>query len=108
VAEAKELLALVTYAGVMASVRFPELGPLAVREGVLRRVRPIRMILERFVGTFNYRVGDLKLAADLFVSIVLGRSARTALLGMTFETEHLKQRIDAEVAIFLDGVIRRH
>jgi hypothetical protein len=48
----------------------------------------------------------LDLAADLFLSIVLGRSARTALLGASFEREYLEQRIDAAVAIFLGGFIR--
>ena len=88
------------------SARFPELGQLAVREGFLRQVALIKTILERFVGTSICRIDDLDLAADLFLSIVLGRSARTALLGASFEREYLEQRIDAAVAIFLGGFIR--
>ena len=89
------------------SVRFPELGLFAVREGYLRQVRLITAILERFAGTSSYRFDDLELAADLFLSIILGRSARTALLGARFETEHLKRRIDMAVSIFLDGFVSR-
>jgi TetR/AcrR family transcriptional regulator, mexJK operon transcriptional repressor len=88
------------------SARFPELGQLAVREGFLRQVRLIEMILARFAGSLGYCTDDLELAADLFLSIVFGRTARTTLLGVPVETVRLKQRVDMAVAIFLDGFLR--
>jgi TetR/AcrR family transcriptional regulator, mexJK operon transcriptional repressor len=88
------------------SARFPELGQFAVCEGFLRQVRLVEMILVRFAGSLTYCTDDLELAADLFLSIVLGRAAQTALLGVPVETDRLKHRVEAAVTVFLDGFLR--
>jgi TetR/AcrR family transcriptional regulator, mexJK operon transcriptional repressor len=86
--------------------RFPELGQLAVREGSMRQVRLIETVLMRHKGQLSYRSADLEQAADLFLSIALGRSVRLALFGVTPDLTQVSKRIEAAVDVFLHGVIK--
>jgi TetR/AcrR family transcriptional regulator, mexJK operon transcriptional repressor len=45
--------------------RFPELGTLAVQEGLYRQIRIVEKILRRFSSQHRYAIDDLALAADL-------------------------------------------
>ncbi len=83
--------------------RFPELGQLAVREGLMRQVRLVATILERFADRHPTRVGDPEIAADLFLSITLGRAAKAALYGVPLDAQQLEQRLDVAVDVFLNG-----
>ena len=83
--------------------RFPELGQLAVREGLTRQVRLIATILARFADRHPTRVGDPEVAADLFLSITLGRAAKAALYGVPLDEHLLEQRLEMAVDVFLDG-----
>jgi len=85
--------------------RFPELGKLAVEEGLHRQISLVEKILDRFSGTHRYATGDLWLAADLFLSIVLGRVSRLALLGVHVDAETLERRAEWAVKIFLRGLL---
>ena len=83
--------------------RFPELGQLAVREGLTRQVRLVATILARFADRHPTRVGDPEIAADLFLSITLGRAAKAALYGVSLDAQQLDQRVDMAVDVFLNG-----
>jgi TetR/AcrR family transcriptional regulator, mexJK operon transcriptional repressor len=85
--------------------RFPELGKLAVQEGLYRQIRIVEKILMSFSGAHRYVIDDLPLAADLFLSIVLGRISRMALLGVQMEAETLDRRARQAVKIFIRGLI---
>lgn len=85
--------------------RFPELGTLAVQEGLYRQIRIVEKILRRFSSTHRYAMDDLPLAADLFLSIVLGRMSRIALLGVQMEPETLDRRAREAVRLFLRGLL---
>jgi len=85
--------------------RFPELGKLAVQEGLYRQIRIVEKILMSFSGTHRYVIDDLSLAADLFLSIVLGRVSRMALLGVQMEPETLERRARQAVRIFVRGLL---
>jgi hypothetical protein len=87
--------------------RFPELGMLAVQEGLYRQILIIEKILMSFSGTHSYVIDDLTLAADLFLSIVLGRVSRMALLGVQMEPETLERRARQAVRIFVRGLLER-
>lgn len=87
------------------AARFPELGRLAVEEGLCRQVRIVEKILARFSGAHRYAIDDLALAADLFLSIVLGRLSRIALLGVEMEPEALDRRTREAVRFFLRGLL---
>ncbi len=87
------------------SGRFPELGRLAVREGSARQVGLVAAILARYAGHHRYRIADLDLAADLFLSVALGRVGKTALFGVPVDPEESGRRVDAAVAVFLGGLI---
>ncbi len=84
--------------------RFPELGKLAVEEGLNRQIRLVEAVLLRFGATHRYAIDDLALAADLFLSIVLGRISRMALLGVRMEPETLDRRIREAVRTFVRGI----
>lgn len=85
--------------------RFPELGKLAVEEGLNRQIRLVETILVRFSAAHCYAIEDLALAADLFLSIVLGRISRMALLGVQMEPATLDRRTREAVRIFLRGLL---
>ena len=83
---------------------FPDLADLAVREGYGRQVRIVEAVLRRHSGDPRYRLGDVGLAADMFLALVLGRASRFALLGVMLDREQLAQRTRAAVAFFMRGV----
>jgi len=85
--------------------RFPELGKLAVEEGLNRQIRLVETILVRFSAAHRYAIDDMTLAADLFLSIVLGRISRMALLGVQMEPETLDRRIHEAVPMFIRGLL---
>lgn len=85
--------------------RFPELGKLAVEEGLNRQIRLIETILIQFSAAHRYAINDMALAADMFLSIVLGRISRMALLGVQMEPETLDRRAREAVRIFVRGVL---
>jgi AcrR family transcriptional regulator len=85
--------------------RFPELGRLAVEEGFDRQIRLVETILRRFSKEHKYLLEDLSLAADLFISVVLGRIQRMALLSVHMEPKKLDKRIRAAVQVFIRGLL---
>jgi TetR/AcrR family transcriptional regulator, mexJK operon transcriptional repressor len=85
--------------------RFPELGKLAIEEGLHRQIRFMETILARFSAAHRYAIDDMALAADLFLSIVLGRISLMALLGVQMETETLDRRVREAVRIFVRGLL---
>jgi AcrR family transcriptional regulator len=87
--------------------RFPELGRLAVEEGHNRQIRLVRAVLERFAAGRRYAIDDLALAAELFISIVLGRMSRMALLGVRLEPDTLDRRAREAAALFVRGITRK-
>ena len=86
-------------------VRFPELGQLAVREGLTRQIRLVATILARFEDRRPSRIGDHDVAADLFLSITLGRAAKAALYGVSLDEHLVEQRVDLAVDVFLNGYL---
>jgi TetR/AcrR family transcriptional regulator, mexJK operon transcriptional repressor len=85
--------------------RFPELGKLAIQEGLYRQIQIVEKILTSFSSTHRYVIDDLSLAADLFLSIVLGRVSRMALLGVQMEAKMLDRRAQQAVRIFIRGLL---
>jgi TetR/AcrR family transcriptional regulator, mexJK operon transcriptional repressor len=85
--------------------RFPELGKLAIQEGLYRQIQIVEKILMNFSSTHRYVIDDLSLAADLFLSIVLGRVSRMALLGVQIEAKTLDRRAQQAVRIFIRGLL---
>ncbi len=88
------------------AVRFPDLGKLAVEEGYYRQIRLIERILVRFAAVHHYAIDDLSLAADLFLSIVLGRLSKIVLLGVQMEPQALDRRTREAVRIFVRGLLK--
>ncbi len=86
---------------------FPELAELAVREGYGRQLRLVEAVLGRFTDDARYSIGDLPLAADLFLGLVLGRASRLSLYGVALDADRIRQRTRAAVAFFLRGIARR-
>ena len=84
--------------------RFPELAQLAVTEGYGRQLRFIEMVLARFADDPRYALGDLALAADLFLALVLGRAIRFKIYGLAVDREQMRARTRAAVALFVRGV----
>lgn len=85
--------------------RFPELGKLAIAEGLNRQIRLVETVLVRFSAEHRYTIDDMALAADLFLSIVLGRISRMALLGVQMEPETLDRRTREAVRIYVRGLL---
>lgn len=86
------------------AVQFPELARLAHEEGWLRGVRAVAQYLDVFVRRGVIEVPDLEIAADLFLSLVIGRNAQTSLYGLAIDPEMQERRRHAAVTLFLRGV----
>ena len=108
----RELLSLSSVPGAGALQRilaaqsrdFPELARLAYEEGYLRGVRAIASILERFAAAGQIEAEDPEIAAELFLSLILGRHARFAVYGVVASAEAQERRRQAAVELFLKGV----
>lgn len=85
--------------------RFPDLANLAVQEGWGRQLRLVETVLAHFAGDGAFVLDDLSLAADLFISLVLGRATRWALLGVTIEASPVAARAEAAVRFFIRGLV---
>jgi hypothetical protein len=81
------------------AVQFPELAKLAHEDGWLRGVRGVAILLRQFAARGEIKVDDLELAADLFLNLLLGHSARLALHGIADNPEFLERRRQAVVEL---------
>lgn len=86
------------------AVQFPELAKLAHEDGWLRGVRGVAILLQQFAARGEIKVDDPELAADLFLNLLLGHSARLAIHGMAIDPEFLERRSQAAVGLFLNGI----
>lgn len=86
------------------AVQFPELSKLAYEDGWLRGVRGVAVLLRQFAARDQIRVDDPELAADLFLNLLLGYSARLALHGIAIDPKILERQRQAAVELFVKGV----
>lgn len=96
--------AMLKRALVAQALQFPDLARLAHEEGWLRGVRAVAQILEAFAKRGQITVPEPEIAADLFISLIIGRSAQTQLYGLPVDPEMQERRRAAAVRLFLDGV----
>lgn len=87
------------------SERRPEFGRLAHREGRQRAIRAIAAALKRHAPLLQ--AGDLALAAEQFISLVVDNNLRLAALGIGPGAREIEERVRAAVGLFLNGVRRR-
>jgi AcrR family transcriptional regulator len=86
------------------SARFPQLAKLVHEQGWQRSNAAVAALLDRFAKAGQIEVEDTSVAADLFLSLVIGRQTRMAMLGIETDPEQVDQRVQAAVKLFLDGV----
>jgi TetR/AcrR family transcriptional repressor of mexJK operon len=84
------------------AVQFPELAKLAHEEGWLRGVRAVSILLLQFAERGQIKIDDPAIAADLFLSLVLGTSDRHH--GIPTRPKLQELRRQAAVKLFLNGV----
>ena len=89
------------------ATRFPELAHMAHREAWQRSNASVAAVLEYFERDGQIAVEDSEMAADLFLSLVVGRLSRLAMLGIAIDAEQVERRVEAAVALFLQGVVPR-
>ena len=87
--------------------RFPDLARMAHQEGWQRGISTLSAVLSQFVRDGQVAIDDCDLAADLFLSLVIGRQTRLAMLGIETDPAQVDHRIQAAVRLFLDGVRAR-
>lgn len=88
------------------ALQFPDLARLAYEEGWLRGVRAVARLLEVLAAQGQIAVDDAEITADLFLNLILGRSARQALYGIAVDPRAQETRRRAALALFLAGVRR--
>jgi TetR/AcrR family transcriptional regulator, mexJK operon transcriptional repressor len=86
------------------AARFPSLAKMVHEQGWQRSNAAVAALLDQFVGNGQIQVEDTNVAADLFLSLVIGRQTRMAMLGIETDAEHIDQRLKAAVKLFLNGV----
>ena len=84
------------------AVQFPELAKLAHEEGWLRGVRAVSILLRQFADRGQIKIDDPAIAADLFLSLVLGTSDKQH--GIVTRPRLQELRRQAAVKLFLNGV----
>ena len=84
--------------------RFPDLARLAITEGYGRQLHLVETVLARFADDPRYLLGDLPVAADLFLALMLGRATRVKIYGLPVDTAEMRRRTDAGIALFVRGV----
>ena len=86
------------------ATRFPDLAALVHREGWQRSNASVAAVLAHFAADGQLAIPDGELAADLFLSLVIGRQARLAILGIASDPDQVDRRIRAAVALFIRGM----
>ena len=86
------------------AARFPEIAKLAMSEGYGRQLRFIETVLAPFAEDPSFVLGDLTLAADMFLALVLGRTIRFKVYGLAVDRDETRERTRAAVALFVRGV----
>ena len=81
--------------------QFPELAATLQDAGWGAIVRHVAALLRQAVDFERSAVGDAELAADLFLSLVLGRLSHEALIGIEVDRSAIGGRIAAAVKVFL-------
>jgi TetR/AcrR family transcriptional repressor of mexJK operon len=89
------------------SARFPNLAKRMHEHGWQRSNAAVAALLDRFAKAGQIEVEDTIVAADLFLSLIIGRQTRMAMLGIETDPEQVDQRVQAAVKLFLDGVRSR-
>ncbi|WP_298426144.1 TetR/AcrR family transcriptional regulator [Rhodoblastus sp.] len=84
--------------------QFPELAQLAYRQGWLRAVEAVASILRAFAAREPLDIPDARLAAELFLNLIMGTSSRAALYGVEIDPDGLEQRRVGAVRLFLRGI----
>lgn len=82
--------------------RFPEIERLAHEEGWVAAVKGVARVLTHYVERKEISIGDPELAADMFLSLVLGHTRRPLRHPRTRKA--MEQRVQAAVRLFLEGV----
>ena len=83
--------------------RFPELARVAHEIGWQRSNTILANILRHFGDDGQLAVADPELAAEQFLSLVVGRQVRLSLLGIETGPEQIDRRTHAAIGLFLDG-----
>jgi len=83
--------------------RFPELARIAHELGWQRSNVILAKMLRHFADDGQIAVADPELAAEYFVSLVVGRLVRLALLGIATDPAQIERRMHSAIAMFLDG-----
>jgi TetR/AcrR family transcriptional repressor of mexJK operon len=86
------------------ATRFPNLAKLVHEQGWQRSNAAVAAVLDGFAKNGQIEVEDTDVAADLFLSLVIGRQTRLAMLGIETGPAHIDQRVQAAVKLFLNGV----
>jgi TetR/AcrR family transcriptional repressor of mexJK operon len=86
------------------ATRFPNLAKLVHEQGWQRSNAAVATVLDGFAKNGQIEVEDTNVAADLFLSLVIGRQTRLAMLGIETDPAQIDQRVRAAVKLFLNGV----
>jgi TetR/AcrR family transcriptional repressor of mexJK operon len=86
------------------SSRFPSLAKHMHEQGWQRSNAAVAALLDRFAKAGQIEVDDTTVAADLFLSLIIGRQTRMAMLGIETDPEQVDQRVQAAVKLFLNGM----
>ena len=72
--------------------RFPELASYAYQKGWLRAVDALASVLRAAAVRQGLVIPNEKLAAELFLNLIMGPTSRAALYGVELDAEGLEQR----------------
>ena len=89
------------------SYRFPDIFTMSFEQGAMPVIRFLGDILAAETVAGRLAVAEPKLAANLFISMVVSGPIRTLTAGMSITPADIDHRIRYAVRLFLDGARRR-
>jgi AcrR family transcriptional regulator len=107
----RQLIALSNGAGARAvgrtlaaqSTNFPELAELAYREGWEKTVANVAQLFDQ-LGDNGLAAIDTRIAAEMYLNVVIGQTTRLALHGLPIDIDAEEKRLRASLKLLLKGI----
>jgi AcrR family transcriptional regulator len=89
------------------AANFPELAELAYQEGWSKAVSTTARLFDHLNAEGSLQFGDASIAAETFLNIVIGQSARLAIYGILVDPKVQDRRLRGAIKLFLAGILRQ-
>ncbi len=87
------------------AINFPEVAKLGEEEGWLKAVATTARFFDHLVAQGSLDLEDTRIAAEVFLDVVVGHTHRMATFGTALELKAAEQRMRVAIRLFLAGAL---